>query len=233
MPDNTTLDPFAFARGGDDTKDTVLLALFAEYERVYNLSCEAAEREQDDEAHRLSDEACELERRIEGIRPCTLPGALKMLERGLWLSRDIDPPASHPMIVQALACLREFAGPPKPMSAEETAAFEFEPYDPESIALMVRDFSEPKWSAECREHGIALRIATTLLEVAKPDLADKTEAMERDFSGDGAGPTAEIMDILRHARDRLGGLSKLLDKTIARLAVAAAVIELRSSGGDQ
>jgi hypothetical protein len=90
------------ARPGQD--DAELLALFTEYERVYALACEMTD---DDRTQQFCDQACDLEEQIEAIRPATVPGGLKMLGRGLELSRDIDPPAAHPMIQAALAGLRE------------------------------------------------------------------------------------------------------------------------------
>lgn len=56
-----------------------------------------------------SEVAAALEEKIEAIRPATILGALKMLERGLCLGRDLDPPDSHSMIQQALAGLRDIA----------------------------------------------------------------------------------------------------------------------------
>ena len=229
MTDIDTRDLFALARG-----DTALFELFAEYERVYAESNEMMDLRRDDDAERLAKQAAELEERIEAIRPVTLPGVLKMLERGLWLARDIDPPAEHPMLKQAVASLREIAarngggGDDKPLTAEQMAAFEFEAINEDSFVAMVHDFSEPKWSTECKEHGVALRFAATLLRLSKKELIDAVDQVETE-AGDAPppGPTQQLNESLRASRDRLKELAGWLDKAAARQHVAAAVLELR------
>lgn len=89
--------------------DAALFALFAEYERVYDRTNELQEQGLSKQAQACSECAAALEEQIEAVRPATIPGALKMLERGLQLGRDLDPPDSHSMLQQALAGLREIA----------------------------------------------------------------------------------------------------------------------------
>ena len=115
----------------------------------------------------------------------------------------------------------------EPATAEQLAAVEFEPFPPEDIAKMVRDFSTPHWEEECRQHGQALRIACVLLGQTKKRIADGIEAMESKFTGDGLGPTAEFFACLDHARNRLTQLAELLGSAAARQSCAAAVVELR------
>ena len=44
-------------------------------------------------------------------------------------------------------------------SAEQLAAFEFEPFAAKDGAAMRHDFSADPWAAECAQHGVALRLA--------------------------------------------------------------------------
>jgi hypothetical protein len=118
-----------------------------------------------------------------------------------------------------------------PATAEQLAAFEFVPLASEEAEAMHRDFSKKPWAAECAEHGIALRIAYVLMTQTKAKLVDGTEAMEREYSGDGAGPTADWLETLRHSRERLRQLAKILETAEFRQLSAGAVIELRLEGG--
>lgn len=118
----------------------------------------------------------------------------------------------------------------EPVTAEQYAAFEFEPYSPEEVAMMVRDFSMPEWAAEFGRHGQALRLASVVLPLTKQELATKVEAMERDFSGEGPGPTFEFVDFMRHSRKRLRELSDLLLAAELRQLSSASVVELKLIG---
>jgi hypothetical protein len=96
----------------------------------------------------------------------------------------------------------------EPATAEQIAAFEFEPFSPEDVEGMIRDFSMPKWAEEFGQHGVALRLASMFLRLTKQEMVATVEDVERDFSGDGPGPTAEFIDCMRHARKRLSQLAK-------------------------
>jgi len=115
----------------------------------------------------------------------------------------------------------------EPATAEQLASFEFEPFKEEDIAQMVHDFSMPAWPKEFGEHGVALRVASVLLRLTKEEMVAGVEAVERDFPGDGPGPTAEVLVSLRHTRERLSHLVQLLQAAELRQLSAAAVLELR------
>jgi len=112
----------------------------------------------------------------------------------------------------------------QPATAEQLAAFDFEPWAAEDAERMYHDFSAGPWAAEFADHGRALRITLMLLTSTKEKLVETTDAMESEYSGDGAGPPAEIFQMLKRSRERLDTLSGILKAAEARQAVAAAVV---------
>lgn len=120
----------------------------------------------------------------------------------------------------------------EPATAEQLAAFEFEPFSPEDVANMMRDFSRPKWAKEFGQHGVALRLASVFLRLTKQEMVAGVEHMEQDFSGDGTGPTAEFLDCMRATRERLRELADLLQAAEIRQLSAASVVELKLTEGD-
>jgi len=119
----------------------------------------------------------------------------------------------------------------EPVTAEQYAACEFEPFSPEDVETMFRDFSMPKFADEFGDHGVALRLASCVLRLTKAEMVDAVEGMERDFSGEGPGPTYELIDQLQRSRKRLRELSNLLMTAELRQLSAASVVELKLTEG--
>jgi hypothetical protein len=113
------------------------------------------------------------------------------------------------------------------VTAEEAAAFEFEPFFAKEAAAMYHDFSADPWAAECAEHGIALRLAHALLTQTKEKLVEATEKMEKAFPPPDDSPTGQLMDRLRHSRERLAELARILESAEMRQLCAMSVVELR------
>lgn len=119
---------------------------------------------------------------------------------------------------------------PKPaVTAEEAAAFEFEPFSAKEAAAMYHDFSADPWAAECAEHGVALRFALALVTQTKERLVEGTEEMEKAFPPPAESPSGQLVNQLRHSRKRLAELARILDAAEMRQLCAMAVVELRCS----
>ena len=71
----------------------------------------------------------------------------------------------------------------EPATAEQLAALEFEPFSTETTDAVYRDFSADRWTDECLDHGIALRLAYAVLTKTK-------EESRRGRGTDGAGVSA-------------------------------------------
>jgi hypothetical protein len=121
--------------------------------------------------------------------------------------------------------------PKAPATAEQLAAIDFAPLPAAEAKKMYRDFSAKPWTAEYNEHGFALRLAYMLMIQTKEKIVDGVEQTEREYSGTGAGPTAELIENLEHSKKRLSQLVKIIEAAERRLLSAAAVVELRHSGG--
>ena len=119
----------------------------------------------------------------------------------------------------------------EPATAEQYAALEFEPFSPEDVEKMMRDFSRPEWAEESAQHGVALRLASCVLRMTKMEMVDGVEGMERAFAGPGPGPTSELVDCLQRSRKRLRELSDLLMAAELRQVSAASVVELKLTEG--
>ena len=127
--------------------------------------------------------------------------------------------------------------PPTPATAEQLAAFEFEPLTAASAAAMYHDFSAEPWASEFARHGEALRWAYGLMTQTKEKLVEVTEQMEAAFPPPDESPTAQLLETLKHSRERLAQLVGILETAEARQISAAAVVELRmmaraGDGGD-
>jgi hypothetical protein len=113
------------------------------------------------------------------------------------------------------------------VTAEEAAAFEFEPLSTEAAAAMYHDFSADPWAAECAEHGVALRFAYALVTQTKQRLVEVTEEMEKAVPPPAESPSGQLMNQLRHSRKRLAQLARILEDAEMRQLCAMAVVELR------
>ena len=114
-----------------------------------------------------------------------------------------------------------------PPTAEQLAAFEFEPLTAKAAAGMYHDFSADPWASECAEHGVALRFAYAIMTQTKAELVGATEQLETDFPPPQSSPTAGLCETLKHSRERLAQLVGILETAEARQISAAAVVELR------
>jgi hypothetical protein len=119
----------------------------------------------------------------------------------------------------------------EPVTAEQHAAYGFEPFSTQDVETMFRDFSMPKFAEEFGDHGVALRFASAILRLTKTEMVDAVEGVERDFSGEGPGPTYEVIDCLQRSRKRLRELSNLLMAAELRQLSAASVVELKLTEG--
>jgi hypothetical protein len=65
------------------------------------------------------------------------------------------------------------------------------------------------------------------MTATREKIVETTECMEKSYSGEGPGPTAELLDTIGHARKRFEQLASILETAEARQVCAAAVVELR------
>jgi len=63
----------------------------------------------------------------------------------------------------------------------------------------------------------------------KDKIVEATECLERGYTGDGKGPTHELLQTLKHSEERFKALAHILEGALARQLSAAAVVELRLS----
>ena len=119
----------------------------------------------------------------------------------------------------------------EPITAEQLAALDFEPFSTKTTDAMYRDFSADRWTEECLDHGIALRFAYAVLTKTKDELVEIVEQVERDFPAPSGN--AEVLNAFKSSRERFETLAAILKSAEARQLSAASVLELRLLGGSK
>jgi len=106
-----------------------------------------------------------------------------------------------------------------PATREDFAALDFEPVGPEIRA----GFRKEPWEAQCRTHGIALRLAVGIVEKTKAELIEGVRKLSTD--DDGMTAFFEGLDFLQEAKKSLVAFAELLEAAYIReLAAAAAAL---------
>ena len=110
----------------------------------------------------------------------------------------------------------------------EFAEIEFEPCDPE----IVRPFTDPAFRGECKNFGMALRLAASLLTSTKPQMTD--QARRLIVTEDGMDTCFEMVRYFRDIKDWLNDFAGQLESACAKeiISMAAAATQLDASDGN-
>ena len=104
----------------------------------------------------------------------------------------------------------------------EFATIDFKPFDPEQIAAMVKDFSDPTYSQMMNDMGARLRLALLMLGDTKSGLIELSRNFLED--PDRSEELFTMMSMLSDAADRFKSLHEITQNAFFRLNCAACVV---------